>query len=62
VNHNVIALFGVVAALLTATVALALSRAVPVADGVGNLKCYAEAIEKPCDRPQLIRTSAAGSD
>jgi len=62
VKHNVFALFGVVAALLTPTVALTLSRATPVADGVGNLKCYAGATEKPCDRPQLIRTSAAQSD
>ena len=39
-NRNVFALFGAVAVLLTATVALALSRATPFATGIGGLKCY----------------------
>jgi len=46
-NRNVFALFGVVAVLLTATVALTLSRATLFR--VGNLKCYSTAgIEKAC--------------
>ena len=51
-NRNVFALFGAVAMLLTATVALTLSRATPFASGIGTLKCYdvTGAIEKPCDR------------
>jgi hypothetical protein len=55
-NRNVFALFGVVLLLLTATVALTLSRATPSASGIGTLKCYdvAGAVEKPCDRPPLI--------
>jgi hypothetical protein len=62
-NRDVFTLFGVVAALLTATVALTLSRAAPLPSGIGTLKCYdvdvAGAIEKPCDRqPLLVRTSA----
>jgi len=57
-NRNVFALFGAVAVLLTATVALTLSRGTPFATGLGTLKCYDGAIEKPCDRPPLIvRTS-----
>ena len=55
-NRNVFALFGAVVLLLTATVALTLSRATPSARGIGILKCYdvRGAIEKPCDRPPLI--------
>lgn len=51
-NRNVFALFGAVALLLTATVALTLSRAAPFASGIGSLKCYdvTGAIEKPCNR------------
>jgi len=59
-NRNLFALFGAVAALLTATVALTLSRTTPFASGVGTLKCYdvMGAIEKPCDRQPLVaRTS-----
>jgi hypothetical protein len=58
-NRNVFALFGAVAMLLTAMVALTLSRVTPFASGIGTLKCYdvTGAIE-PCDRPPLIvRTS-----
>jgi hypothetical protein len=56
-NRNVFALFGAVAMLLTATVALTLSRT-PFASSIGTLKCYDVTIEKPCDRPPLIvRTS-----
>jgi hypothetical protein len=61
-RHNVFALFGTVAALLTVTVALTLSRTAPVADGVGNLRCYAGAVETPCDQPPLIKTRAARLD
>jgi hypothetical protein len=62
-NRDVFALFGVVAALLTATVALTLSRAAPLPSGIGTLRCYdvdvAGAIEKPCDqKPLIVRTSA----
>ncbi len=62
-KRNVFALFGAVAMLLTATVALTLSRATPFARGIGTLKCYdiKGAIEKcsVVDRPPLIvRTSA----
>jgi hypothetical protein len=47
-NRNVFALFGVVAVLLTATVALTLSRATLSEDG-GNLKCYdVKGTEKAC--------------
>jgi hypothetical protein len=51
-----LALFGMVAVLLSATVALTLSRATLFASGIGTLKCYdiKGAIEKPCDRPPLI--------
>ena len=57
-NRSVFALFGAVAVLLTATVALTLSRGTPFATGLGTLKCYDGAIERPCDRPPLIvRTS-----
>jgi uncharacterized membrane protein len=58
-NRNVFALFGAVAMLLTATVALTLSRATPFASGIGTLKCYdvTGAIEKPCHRqPLIVRT------
>jgi hypothetical protein len=48
-KRNVFALFGVVAVLLTATVALTVSRATLSAGGVGNLKCYDKGgIEKAC--------------
>jgi hypothetical protein len=48
-NRNVFALFGVVAMLLTATVALTVSRATLSAGGVGTLKCYNKSgIEKAC--------------
>jgi hypothetical protein len=44
-----LALFGTVAVLLSATVAVTLSRATLFADGVGSLKCYdIGGIEKPC--------------
>jgi hypothetical protein len=47
-NRNVFALFGVVAVLLTATVALTVSRAT-LSAGVGSLKCYNKSgIEKAC--------------
>ena len=51
-----LALFAMVAVLLSATVALTLSRATLFASGIGTLKCYdiKGAIEKPCDRPPLI--------
>ena len=68
-NRDVFTLFGVVAALLTATLALTLSRAAPLPSSIGTLKCYdvdvAGAIEKPCDRqPLVVRTGArnAGLD
>jgi hypothetical protein len=48
-QHKVFALFGAVAMLLTATVALSLSRATLSAGGVGSLKCYDNGgIEKAC--------------
>jgi len=48
-NRNVFTLFAVVAVLLSATVALTLSRAMLSADGVGTLKCYyMRGIEKAC--------------
>jgi len=48
-KHSVFALFGAVAMLLTATVALTLSRATLSGGGVGNLKCYDKGgIEKAC--------------
>jgi hypothetical protein len=48
-NRSVCALFGVVAVLLTATVALTVSRATLSAGGVGSLKCYNKGgIEKVC--------------
>ena len=44
-----LALFGTVAVLLSATVALTLSRATLFTGGVGSLKCYDKGgIEKPC--------------
>ena len=46
-NRNVFALFGAVAMLLTATVALTFSRA--TFTSVGGLKCYnTSGIEKAC--------------
>jgi hypothetical protein len=39
-KRNVFALFGIVTVLLTATVALTLSRATIAGGGVGDLKCY----------------------
>jgi hypothetical protein len=48
-QHKIFALFGAVAMLLTATVALSLSRATLSAGGVGSLKCYnTVGIEKAC--------------
>jgi hypothetical protein len=48
-KRNVFALFGAVAMLLTATVALTLSRATLSASSIGSLKCYDKAgIEKAC--------------
>jgi hypothetical protein len=48
-QRNVFALFGVVAVLLTATMALTISRATLTAGGVGSLKCYDKGgIEKAC--------------
>jgi hypothetical protein len=48
-NRNIFALFGVVAVLLTATVALTVSRATLSAGGVGSLKCYNKSgSEKAC--------------
>jgi hypothetical protein len=48
-NRNAVALFGVVALLLTATVTLTLSRATVSADGAGSLKCYSTGgTEKAC--------------
>ena len=47
-KHSVFALFGAVAMLLTATVALTLSRAT-LSAGSGSLKCYDKGgTEKPC--------------
>jgi hypothetical protein len=39
-KRNALGLFGAVAVVLTATVALTLSRATPLASGIGTLKCY----------------------
>jgi hypothetical protein len=39
-NRNGFVLFGAVALLLTATLALTLPRATPFASGIGGLKCY----------------------
>jgi hypothetical protein len=48
-KRNMFALFGVVAVLLTATMALTLSRATHFAGDVGSLKCYDKGgIEKAC--------------
>jgi hypothetical protein len=48
-KHSVFTLFGAVAILLTATVALTVSRATLTAGGVGSLKCYDKGgIEKAC--------------
>jgi hypothetical protein len=61
-KRNVFALFGAVTVLLTATVALTLSRATPFASGIGGLKCYdiKGAIEKcaAVDQPPLIKTTS----
>ena len=58
VKHNIFALFGAVALLLSATVVLTLSRATPFASGIGGLKCYDinGRIEKcsVADRPPVI--------
>jgi hypothetical protein len=57
-KRNGLALFGAVAALLTATLALTLSRATPFASGIGGLKCYdAKGEIEKCSsvhRPPLI--------
>jgi hypothetical protein len=57
-KRNVFALFGTVAVLLTATVALTLSRATPLTSGIGGLKCYdAKGGIERClvvDRPPII--------
>ena len=47
-NRNVFALFGVVVVLLTATVALTVSRATLSAGGVGSLIYNTGGIEKAC--------------
>jgi hypothetical protein len=48
-KRNVFVLFGAVAMLLTATVALTVSRATLFAGGVGSLKCYDKGgLEKAC--------------
>jgi hypothetical protein len=48
-QRNVFALFGVVAVLITATMAVTISRATLTAGGLGSLKCYDKAgIEKAC--------------
>jgi hypothetical protein len=48
-KRSVFALFGAVAVLLTATVALTVSRATLSGGGVGSLKCYGTGgIEKAC--------------
>ena len=48
-QRNIFALFGVVAVLITATMALTLSRATLFDGGVGSLKCYSKrGIEKAC--------------
>jgi hypothetical protein len=57
-NRNVIALFGAVAVLLTATAVLTLSRATLLASGIGTLKCYDGATEKSCDRQPLTVKNA----
>jgi hypothetical protein len=48
-KRNMFALFGVMAVLLSATMALTLSRATLFTGGVGSLKCYDKGgIEKTC--------------
>ena len=48
-KHSVFALFGAVAMLLTATVALTLTRVTLSDGGVGGLKCYDKGgIKKAC--------------
>ena len=44
-KRNVFALFEAVAVLLTATMALTLSRGAPFATGIGTLKCYQGAMK-----------------
>jgi uncharacterized membrane protein len=63
-NRNVFALSGAVVAVLSATVALALSRATLVSGGIGTLKCYdvTGAIEKPCDQPPLLVKTTARAE
>ena len=64
-DRDVFAWFGVVAVLLTATVALSMSGATPFARGIGTLKCYGVTgvIEKPCDQPpRLVSVQRARSD
>jgi hypothetical protein len=57
-KRNIFALFGAVAVLLTATVALTLSRAAPFPSSISTLKCYDITVEKPCDRPPtFVRTN-----
>jgi len=57
-KRNTFALFGAVAVLLTATMALTFSRAMPFASGIGTLKCYnlTGGTEKcsVVDRPPMI--------
>jgi hypothetical protein len=65
-KRNEFALFGAVAVLLTATVALTLSRATP-SEGNGNLKCYdlkggitkCSTVDRP---PLVVRTNARMRD
>ena len=61
-KRNVLALFGAVAVLLTATVALTLSRAT-LSEGNGNLRCYdlKGGIAKcsTVDRPPLVVRASA---
>jgi len=57
-KRNIFALFGAIAVLLTATVAVTLSPATPFTSSIGTLKCYDATVEKPCDRPPtFVRTS-----
>ena len=66
-KRNVLALFGAVAVLLTATAALTLSRVTPLGSGIGDLKCYdiKGEVEKcsVVDRsPLTVRTSRTRLD
>jgi hypothetical protein len=48
-RRDLLALIGAVAVLLTATVALSLSRVTVAGDSNGNLKCYSTGgIQKAC--------------